>query len=1312
MARRGLLRHHRGVSQHPRRDAHNGGMDRVRRRWLAVALLLIAAAGGVAWLSFYLSRRDFDWVARFSEIASFILAAVGLLPLVAGKIAQWVPAPRIKDEQVDSDANALAAALRARGRYVEVLYGANVYDRLPMPVRWVPAPDVPGTDTRLLQAGAVASGDDLTGTFDDVLDFFRRLPEPRLMVLGEAGAGKTVLAAELARRLLASRRSDGPVPVVVPVMAWDPAKTTLFDWIAEQLVRIYSDLAQVVSDGHQALTRAQVLVDRMRVLPILDGLDEVAETSRPLATLAINRYGWSQPLVVTCRSETYMEIAGQEGGTPVARAAVIKLLPLTTTDIEDYLGPDPDGRWAATFRRLDAEPGGALTQVLANPLMLWLAWTIYRQPGGVPDELADRDRFGSTEAIEHHLLTEFVPALYPDAMRIPEGPVWRRQATRVHAERWLGFLASDSPLHRRPPSPRRGEPLDSFETRDIQNIAWWRLTDAAGGLRIFGVLIRGALLGVVLWQLVQTILHDNGNWRDGTYVGHLPFRKVFLDGPLGRFAWPTIYRLLQQVPAKTRNHAFVVINHALRDVLSLPAHHLFFVFLLALPAAGFFVSAPASRPYRVLLRPVVLLRWLTTTVQGTLLIAFLMWIVLIYWHHAGTVSSFFSSRSTWLTILVLSLAVDVPEWSARLVSPIDVVGATRPEQSLHADKLADIFVTMSRRALRTAALALLCGSRLALLYLVYAVSSATIGVVLGGQNGWASRAYTDACFWLAIRFRLPWRPMRFLADADRRGIFQEVGAIYRFRHNRVQLELGDWYELNRFRLREWQPRLLRLLEQHFPSPEPPRLRREADSYRTLTAKDPARFGERLTAVLSNLADAAHDLGRPAEELQVRAEIVATRRRIAATDPGMQPRLAVALEQFARCLTDSGRQYEALGLMSEAAGIYGRLETPQRREFQSRLADWLDLFSSQADPRAQSPSLTTEINRVTDAYRDLVLAEPEPDDPAHARALRHLAKALQRLGRNGEAATVLASAAKEYRNLIRTAAGARAAGSARDIASYAQALARVVAASEQLKQPGHAVDARADAVERQRELARADPSSYLLRLSERLTRAVDSPRQTASQELNEHGSQRRAEAGHTGATTPSASAHPGHSGGFPLSALNDLSVRLWKLGERDAALDVARVGHRLAADGAANPPPAKLMVWAPVSDDEPPPQPSIRASALTGAEPTDTNAFLFGFDAQSWTGLADMSDTRALRLLISGRARESREASASAVSYGEQAVADHRRLAETSPSHYLDGLAGALDLLAGYLRKAGSREPEAEEAAREAQEIRRLLGLSR
>jgi hypothetical protein len=66
-----------------------------RQRWLGVLFLGLLAVGAAVWLTAFLARRGFDWSARFSEIASFVLAALVLLVPVAGRLAIWLPAPRV-----------------------------------------------------------------------------------------------------------------------------------------------------------------------------------------------------------------------------------------------------------------------------------------------------------------------------------------------------------------------------------------------------------------------------------------------------------------------------------------------------------------------------------------------------------------------------------------------------------------------------------------------------------------------------------------------------------------------------------------------------------------------------------------------------------------------------------------------------------------------------------------------------------------------------------------------------------------------------------------------------------------------------------------------------------------------------------------------------------------------------------------------------------------------------------------------------------------------------------------------------------------
>lgn len=46
--------------------------------------------------------------------------------------------------------------------------------------------------------------------------------------------------------------------------------------------------------------------------------------------------------------------------------------------------------------------------------------------------------------------------------------------------------------------------------------------------------------------------------------------------------------------------------------------------------------------------------------------------------------------------------------------------------------------------------------------------------------------YIMAKTWAAVRGELPWRLIRFLDDAHRRGVLRRAGAVYQFRHARLQ----------------------------------------------------------------------------------------------------------------------------------------------------------------------------------------------------------------------------------------------------------------------------------------------------------------------------------------------------------------------------------------------------------------------------------------------------------------------------------------------------------------------------------------------
>jgi len=1316
-------------------------MRRLRAGWIGAVVIFVVLAGSglMAWLAIYLRSRGLDWDAKLSEIVSAGMVVGAAVLAGAGRIAHWLPAPRLKDEQVEADVADLAAALRVQGRFDGVLSGLYIYDRLPMPVRWQPAHQLsPGLGLTAPDAENAEAG---AGAFDEVLEFFRQQPESRLVVLGNAGGGKTVLVTELARRLLASRKADDPVPVIIPVAAWDPRQTSLFDWVSVQLVRINADLAKRVSDGHRYITRAQALVDRMKVLPILDGLDEVAKAGRPMATLAINRYGWTQPLVVTCRTEEYLQITTMERGTPIARAAAVTLQPLELADVKGYLGPDPDGHWASLYDRLNAEPRGPLAIALGNPLMLWLTWAVYSGDDRSPEELEDRRRFDSVAAIEHHLLAEFVPAAYADskdhrsrltAQLMLPAPQRRR--------RWLGFLAADKYLHSK--WTVSGEAaVDLFETRDVQNVAWWRFAPARG-YRIASTAVRGALIWVVIWQLLLFELRRHGNWRHGSYAGPIHFRAIFLSGYVGRTIWPTVDHLINIAPMMSRRHAFSSIRSFLAAALN---SHLS-VTLLILIAATFLIlvlvaaSASAGRPQHLHIAPRQVVAFLERILRNLVVLAGIAWLVLAIWHRTNQASVFFGMRSTWYTIVVVGLVLSLPGLPRTLVARTDVVGAVTAIESLRSDRWADIVVTTTRRAIFASAVLLLSGTQLALAYLVFAASSTFVGVLLGGGalSSFASRSYLDACIWLGLTGQMPWRPMRFLVDAERRGIFQEIGAVFRFRHARVQLELRYWYEDYSPGVRNWLAWYLRLADRlrAYAGNRATTLtgaRERVESYRTLADRNLAEFGNDLAEALSGMATLLREQGYREQELDALAQLVATRRQLAELDAADIARLANSLQYFAARLSDTGRDHEALDTMTEAAAICGQLAMAGREGYLAsveRCLYWLKL-TGEAHGRLNR-GRARAVKEVLDSCVRQVRAEPGVDRESYATSLIRLAGLLQRLQRDEDAADAINEAAQIYVELAQS--GPPAARAAR-----ASALIQLASQLAELHHAENAAGALACSVDIYRDLALLEPAEYRPWLVASLYRVAAQCREMGRPDelgfIHEAVSEYRAVAAanmRSGPDRVTAAAEPEASlsdtdahAGLSLTVLSYLTLRLWQLGAQDEAIEAADIGRRLAEAIRPDPQqelPADMrsLIWdmplgLPSDRTEGPSRWEIGYAALwlriLSLARREDISDLDMERARDLTSLVKFHDEQAFRLLLAGRADEFWTEAIRAAECCYELVRTYRRLADTRPAHNLRGLADSLDLLARQRRKARYGEAEADAAASEAILIRRRLGLA-
>src|SRR5439155_4948633 len=137
------------------------------------------------------------------------------------------------------------------------------------------------------------------------------------------------------------------------------------------------------------------------ILPLLDGLDEVAAEHRETCVDAINHFRREHgllPIAVCSRITDYEAL-----GTKLRLRTAVQVEPLTKPPVEDYLG-----RVGESMRglRTAVEEDASLWELLETPLMLWVAMLAYRE---VP--LASLQ--GTTvEQRQRHLFAQFVEAMF------------------------------------------------------------------------------------------------------------------------------------------------------------------------------------------------------------------------------------------------------------------------------------------------------------------------------------------------------------------------------------------------------------------------------------------------------------------------------------------------------------------------------------------------------------------------------------------------------------------------------------------------------------------------------------------------------------------------------------------------------------------------------------------------------------------------------------------------------------------------------------------------------------------------------------
>ncbi|MBP2706901.1 NACHT domain-containing protein [Microbispora sp. RL4-1S] len=720
--------------------------------WRRVALP-VAGLAAVAGLGYALTRlSESDAAVNWAQLASVALGVFTLIPPLVSTWRRRPPGGTSTIEQIDRAERALRVLVHEQWREEIVIRELDEPARLP--VRWkVSGLDVMDQDERVDGLGLLRSWfgfgrvrfDGRTDRMPEMAGRFRKLARRRLVILGEAGMGKTTLAVLLLRELLREPQPGDPVPVLLSMSGWDPAAEPVHRWLGRRLRENYPAL-RAPEFGPDA---ARGLVTYHRILPVLDGLDELPDVMRPKVINALNAAWTVESVILTCRTADYLTAVSVRGCAALAGAAVIEPKPVKSSDVISYLrdrlAPEQRAEWAGLLSELKADPG-PLAEALSTPLVVWLLYKVYVETGADPAPLRDAERFPTAAAVIDHLLDNLVQASFaatpPDddpAERHEHDHPFRPQRSwdPDEARRWLSFVARH---------------MSATGTRDFH---WWHLHRAVS--RRWSILVGGVTIGLPVGvtvgltsdAVVALRSPHGGSLRDALLFG-------LAGGPVGGLVGGlTGGLILDRLKGYTLEPAYA--NLRWRGSVPRLAGQLALGLVTVLPVG----MIAAFALWRV--------AGISSEVDGLILYALVI----------GAMGGVTLGLNKWVT---------TPLTNDRPQGPL--ITLRRDLQLVYGRSLTfGLALGLAFGFAGTLVNGFSGLARGAEAGIAFGLAGGVVFTLTFGFTG-ASSNYLVAVAVLRARGRIPLRLMRLLEDAHRVGLLRQVGPVYRFRHEKLQDRLA------------------------------------------------------------------------------------------------------------------------------------------------------------------------------------------------------------------------------------------------------------------------------------------------------------------------------------------------------------------------------------------------------------------------------------------------------------------------------------------------------------------------------------------